>query len=87
MNTSSYKLFYKVAIVFFSEGEQVAVKGGAAVARTSMELSLVEAKCICSAHSLVTAPTGGFSEHKGSGFCTICHCPLSLDPAAESLEP
>lgn len=65
----------------------MAVKGGAAAARTSMELSLVGAKCIYSTHSLVAAPTGGFSEHKVSGFYTICHCPLSLDPASEDLEP
>lgn len=84
---SIYKLFHKVAIVFFLEGEWMAVEGRAAVAHTGMELSLVGAKCIYSAHSFVMAPTEGFSEHEAGAFYTVCYCPLSLDPVAEGLEP
>lgn len=77
----------KVTVVFFLEGEPVAVKGGAARADRGMRRSLVGAKCMYSAHSLVADPTGGFGEHEVGAFYTVCHCPLSPGPAAEALEP
>lgn len=56
-NASNYKLFCKGGDCLLLEGEQLAVEGGA-VAHTSMELSLVESKCIHCAHNFVTAPSG-----------------------------